>query len=88
MSSSSFGSFGLGLCAALLCGCPGEDSTKPLEPLTPPASAGSGTSSEAEAQSLTAGDIEKAVEEAAQKIDSANADAELEKLEQELGDGK
>jgi hypothetical protein len=63
----------------ILCACPGEK----------PASASAGSEpaeTTAEQIGLTADEIEKAAEEAAEKIDETNADAALEEIEGELAE--
>ena len=71
----------------LLTSCPSEKKQGTETPAKSPA-AGEAPKVEAPATDITAGEIEKAAEEAAAKIDATNADAELEKLEGELDDGK
>jgi len=70
-----------------LTACPSGEKTPQAEGARPPL-AKETPASGAPATTVTAEEIQKAADEAAKKIDASNADAELEKLESELGDGK
>jgi hypothetical protein len=72
------------LAAAVLVGASCSEKKAAESQSPPPVSGNAG----APATDITAGDIEKAAADAKSTINASNADAELEKLESELDDGK
>jgi hypothetical protein len=75
--TSKLSTLAVALFALLLAACPSES-----DPATPADGGGATPSAEAG----QADEIDQAAKEAAAKIDEENADAELEKLKQELGE--
>ncbi len=69
----------------LVCTSCGDKKAAESEKAPPPVSGGDAG---ALTTDITAGDIEKAAEDAKKGIDTSNADAELDKLESEIDDGK